>query len=391
MTAEQEQILRLEQGLAGIADPVERAGQFARLREALQACWALGRDIVLAWRPVPGGIELLRVPYYILVAGAEAPVLQDMLAPVKMAGAARMEELAARFERKPELIAFDIISAWDLGLEAIESMVRPYGLTYSEDRAVALFDIVGFSLYSPLEQMAQLSSLAYSINQAHAMLSRRSVKVHFARSTTGDGYYIWNRDDTVDANINLYHLVHLVLADNALASRHAAPGLRVVPRLRTCFHIGGHYELHHAEALAPGASSYIVGEVTIELARLSVKARPGQILVGDFRERMLDAAGGDEVVVDTVGFIQRAEASLGRLRGIRLSDEEVRLIKCYLTGNKNGEGGFHVDSYRVPDKHGKWHVAYNAKVNLYPGEGPPIFLGLQNRDLGEFLAGLESG
>ena len=42
--------------------------------------------------------------------------------------------------------------------------------------------------------------------------------IAFARSTSGDGFYVWNRDEGLDGqNVNLYHFMHIVLADNAIA------------------------------------------------------------------------------------------------------------------------------------------------------------------------------
>ena len=58
--------------------------------------------------------------------------------------------------------------------QIIEKMIRRYGINYVASRAVTLFDIVGFSLLTPFEQMTQLNSLSYSLNSAHAkMLERR--------------------------------------------------------------------------------------------------------------------------------------------------------------------------------------------------------------------------
>ena len=115
----------------------------------------------------------------------------------------------------------------------VEKLVTRYGVNYVPNRAVALFDIVGFSLLSPFEQMTQLNSLSYSLNSAHSKMLGRELSVNFARSSTGDGFYIWNRDTGVSANAHLYHLMHLVLADNAIA-RSKAKG-RTVPLLRAAF------------------------------------------------------------------------------------------------------------------------------------------------------------
>ncbi len=107
------------------------------------------------------------------------------------------------------------------------------------DRAVTLFDIVGFSLFSPLEQVTQLNSLSYSVNAAHSKMLSKKIDISFARTITDDGFYIWNRDRSIQANINLYHFMHLVLADNAIA--RAKSSGNVTPLLRAAFRVGDHY------------------------------------------------------------------------------------------------------------------------------------------------------
>ncbi len=119
------------------------------------------------------------------------------------------------------------------------------------------------------------------------MLSK-TIDISFARTTTtGDGFYNWNRDRSIQANINLYHFMHLVLADNAIA--RAKSSGNVTPLLRAAFHVGGHYEFYQSEGLNPAIYSYIVGDVTIELARLIERTVPGQVVVGDCDVPMPDA------------------------------------------------------------------------------------------------------
>ena len=132
----------------------------------------------------------------------------------------------------------------------VDDLVRRYGVSYAPGRAVALFDIVGFSLLSPFEQMTQLNSLSYSLNSAHSKMLEGRMPIDFARSSTGDGFYIWNREHWASTPIlHLYHFMHLVLADNAIARRKAHG--RTVPLLRAGFHVGSCYEFHHAEGLNP--------------------------------------------------------------------------------------------------------------------------------------------
>ncbi|MSO93628.1 MAG: hypothetical protein EXQ86_09560 [Rhodospirillales bacterium] len=270
----------------------------------------------------------------------------------------------------------------DVSFDAIENLVKRYSISYVEDRAVALFDIVGFSLYSPLEQVTQLNSLAYSVNSAYSKMLSNKIDINFARTTTGDGFYIWNRDRSIQASMNLYHFMHLVLADNAIAMGKSKSN--TTPLLRACFHVGGHYEFYQSEGLSPTVYSYIVGNVTIELARMIERAMPGQILVGDFWVPMPDWELGQVTKIDSIGFIQRTQETLANLKGVVLSGDQVDSIKCYLTGEKRGDGQFAIKRYRIADKHGRTRNAYNAKVNIYRAHADPIFLGVQTRDLKDF-------
>jgi hypothetical protein len=261
-------------------------------------------------------------------------------------------------------------------------MIRRYGINYVASRAVTLFDIVGFSLLTPFEQMTQLNSLSYSLNSAHAKMLELDVGINFARSSSGDGFYVWNRDNGLEANVNLYHFMHLVLADNAIASSKSAA--KVVPRLRACFHVGSCYEFHQAEGLNPTIHDFIVGDVTIELARMIDAAMPGQILVGDFLAELSDEHSDPEmsqVHLDAVTFLEQAQGNLAKLSGLELSGEKVSAIKCYLTGERLESGDFNIRRLSISDKHGLSRTAYNAKVNIYRELAEPILLGIEDRKL----------
>ena len=264
----------------------------------------------------------------------------------------------------------------------IEKMVRRYGINYVASRAVTLFDIVGFGLLTPFEQMTQLNSLSYSLNSAHAKMLELDVRINFARSSSGDGFYIWNRDHGIDASVNLYHFMHLVLADNAIARAKART--KSVPRLRACFHVGSCYEFHQAEGLNPTIHNFIVGDVTIELARMIEAAYPGQILVGDFMADLSDQFSENadsQVNLDAVRFLQRAKGNLAKLSGLELSGERVTSIKCYLTGEQLANGDFSIRRLRIKDKHGLTRSAYNAKINIYRDTAKPILLGIEDQKL----------
>ena len=221
--------------------------------------------------------------------------------------------------------------------QIIEKMIRRYGINYVASRAVTLFDIVGFSLLTPFEQMTQLNSLSYSLNSAHAKMLEQDVGINFARSSSGDGFYVWNRDDGLEANVNLYHFMHIVLADNAIARSKSTS--KAVPRLRACFHVGSCYEFHQAEGLNPTMHDFIVGDVTIELARMIERACPGRFWSATF------SRPDDEYSI----LCRLRQTSMPLLPAARTGQsletqrhgvlgERVTAIKCYLTGENMGGG-----------------------------------------------------
>ena len=365
------------------------------LDRALHRHWGLGRNFILGWLARDHGIELLIVPHYTVADYAlgshhrtEPDLDKQEAANFVMEMLARRRQLTTRqMDNASRLLKVEPVTCktrtGPTGSAAetriIEKLVTRYGVRYVQNRAVALFDIVGFSLLSPFEQMTQLNSLSYSLNSAHNKMLDREVNVRFARSSTGDGFYIWNRDLGVSANTNLYHLMHLVLADNAIA-RHKAHN-RTVPILRTAFHVGSCYEFHQAEGLNPTVFSDIVGDVTIELARMSERALPGQVLVGDFQAVLPGDQPETLVELDSVSFIEFAQQNLSDLNGLVLSGEAIQSIKCYLTGEPSGNGIFSIRRMTIEDKHGLLHHVFNAKINIYRNHADPILLGIEDRML----------
>ena len=366
------------------------------LDRELHRHWGLGRNFVLGWCPKGQGVQVLLVPHYILaeyaLAARHGPSEQEaqnnrmqaanfvmgLLARRRLLNQRQMDNAARLLGVEPVYIRLRQPLA---GLEAesriVEKLVTRYGVTYVQSRAVALFDIVGFSLLSPFEQMTQLNSLSYSLNSAHNKLLHKKVNVNFARSSTGDGYYIWNRDLGVTANTNLYHLMHLVLADNAIA-RSKAHG-RTVPLLRAAFHVGSCYEFYQAEGLNPTIFSDIVGDVTIDLARMIERALPGQVLMGDFETMLPGDKNRTSVQLDSIAFVDFAQTNLSHLQGLELSGEAIESIKCYLTGKPHSDGQFSIRRLTLHDKHGISHNVFNAKINIHRKQAEPIFLGIEDR------------
>lgn len=383
--------------LAGLAQGMDlrQRSNLVDLEKSLHQHWSLGQNNILSWAPHDNGLLILVVPHYAIaeytalgVAG-QAPrisprFITELISGVRQLSRQQMEKVARLLAVEPKFIPLrQALGGHPVETQIIEKMIRRYGINYVASRAVTLFDIVGFSLLTPFEQMTQLNSLSYSLNSAHAKMLEQDVGMNFARSSSGDGFYVWNRDDGLEANVNLYHFMHIVLADNAIARSKSAS--KSVPRLRACFHVGSCYEFHQAEGLNPTMHDFIVGDVTIELARMIEAALPGQILVGEFLADLDGNAVKDhtqtQAHIDAVTFLQRAQGNLSKLSGLEFSGERVTAIKCYLTGENMGGGQFNIRRLLIKDKHGLSRIAYNAKVNIYRETAQPILLGIEDRKL----------
>ena len=376
--------------------PAATAAELARLDDELAAIWNLGDNVLLAWTHGAGVLLVLAVRHYAIPealhasAGqaemtAEAPgFIREILAGPKYMAPQEFHRACARFDRKPEVVRLDIAVDNEPVAVLISELVRSYGVSLVQNRAVLLLDAVQFSLRSPIDQMAMLNSLAYSVNSAYGQLVSKGIHIDFARTTTGDGFYIWNRSTAPGANAELYKLMMMLLADNAIAHRKAKSAW--VPTLRAAFHVGEHYEFPQVEGLDPTGSSDIVGRVTVDLARMLERALPGQILLGDF----VTSAGlhdGDAPQGDgTLDFVANTAASLAQLSGLEISGGRIEAIRCYLTGADGPGGSYRVDRFHLRDKHGTTRTAFNAKINITRDREGPIYLGLRRRDLEAFEA-----
>ncbi|HVY64669.1 MAG TPA: hypothetical protein VHH11_07600 [Gammaproteobacteria bacterium] len=369
------------------------------LDRALHEHWGLGQNVILNWCPEGDGLALIVIPHYGVAefsgrdgepggpgAGHSPRPKQDFfqallsgrrcLTPAQLSKVARLLGVLPTHVRLREPLKNTPAQN-----EIIEKMVKRYSISYVPNRGVCLFDIVGFSLLTPFEQMMQLNSLSYSLNSAQSRLLTKRIGVDFSRTTTGDGFYVWNRDLSLEGNVNLYHFMQLALADNAIA--HKNTRRNTVPRLRACFHVGSSYEFHQAEGLNPTLYNYIVGDATVDLARMIDRALPGQILIGDFRAAMqtADPDSGEAAVIDAIDFVDLAARNVEQLAGIELSGERVDAIRSYLTGTKLSSGEFSVRRITINDKHGISRRVFNAKVNIYRHHAEPILLGIEDRVL----------
>lgn len=375
---------------------IVQRGNLKALEKTLRKQWRMGQNIVLCWSSDERGVLVIFVPHYFLgnycAAGDSAnessrdneSFIRELISGTRRKTRDEMFAISQRLGVAPTFIKLDkALSEEPAVLEAVEVVIRRYGLSYVDSRAVLLFDIVDFSLFTPFEQASQLNSLSYSLNSAYNKLLAQGIEVNFARTTTGDGYYVWNRDLSPSANQDLFVFMLLVVADNAVA-RAASRG-NTVPEIRTGYHIGGHYELYQAEGVNPSVFSYIVGDVTIELARMLSVARASQVLVGDFH--CGQAGWGSEEVrsvtsVSAISFVSSCNRTLSVLEGLQFSGKKLESISCSLTETEELDGQTRPRRFRIIDKHGLSRFAYNLEIEItLEGNSLSLLLGLNERQL----------
>lgn len=370
---------------------IVQRGNLKALELALRKQWRLGQNIVLCWSADSRGLLVIMVPHYFLgnyCARREGGEGADNEAFVRqlVSGERRKsrEELFAIAERldvAPGFIKLDTPLSEDLVvLAGVEQLIKRYGISFVADRSVLLFDIAEFSLFTPFEQASQLNSLSYSLNSAYNKLQTRGVIVNFARTTTGDGYYVWNRDLGPAANRDLFCFMLLVIADNAVA--RAASSGHTVPVIRSAFHNGSHYELYQAEGVNPTVLSYIVGDVTIELARMVDLARPRQIFVGNFQTHLPGPLGE---LVYSPAFVREMDAELKSLCGVQLAGQAIEDIHCRLTGSADPGDRRAAQRFLITDKHGLSRHAYNLEVSILLRGGSTLLLGLDDAFLADSM------
>ncbi len=371
---------------SALPDTALPAAELRAFDRALGERWSYGSNCVVGWTPRRDSVDIVVVP--VLKAFRVPRLHPRIFAAERRLTPEALAEVAREFEVKPESIRLRGCAGAETPeslCRAIEDVVARYAIRKTRQRAAFLIDIANFSLFSPEEQAAQLSVLGYSLNIAEKVARENGLEVNLARSNTGDGFYVWNRRTGLAADIDLYCTLMLVLAHHALQHRRVEDAF--LPTIRCCFDVGSHYSYSQCDLGGPIAAEYIVGDLTINLARLIAFAEANQILVADFVHENEDGSQR----TDTEGFVFAVRRTLGRLTDVRMQDAEVEHISAYLTGARNADGTYTARRLKVIDKHGFAHTAYNAKVNIFLARGEPIYLGLQDAELGELLRARKNG
>jgi hypothetical protein len=353
---------------------------------AVHNSWNLGKNMVVGWATQESGIHICMAPCFrVLGRATEIPRLltgRRLMDAETFANSCKVLQVRPIRVSLPFKVGVEKANG-EVDPETIDTVIRRYSIVRIEHRAIMMLDITGFSAGAPIAQIAQLSSLEYSINNAAKKMRDAGMEVDLGRSTAGDGiHYIWNRFQGLDADLKTYAVLLLILTDNALARAHAGSSTNVVPALRACFAVGPHYSYHQVESNKPRSIEYATGEVTITLARLLTKSVVGQILVGVF-QRPNDLAPD---MVDTILFLVRAEALLGRLTGTTVGEHEIRGMRSIVTSGVVNGVTCPVAKYVIKDKHGYFHEALNVRAKVKRDAAEVLELGLRPEELTNFDA-----
>lgn len=339
--------------------------------------WRFGSHALVGWRPSRLGIEIITVPKARLFAdhGRHLAVFGES---GLMAGGA-LDEAARLLEAQPVELRLERPigpGPGEIPYTLVEQAFQLFTVAKTLHRAVLLMDIVGFSKAAPEQQAAQLTSLEFSLNLAEEMARAHGLGVSFRRTTTGDGFYVWNERSGLRADIDFFCAVAIFQILFA-ALRRTATDAGAVPALRLCLSIGSHFLYHQPRKDGSDGGAFIVGDVTIQVARLIGTALPGQIMVGDFR-RPLGLGHG---LCDSETFLRAVSERLATLKELRVLGYRIDRVSFYLTGPREADGRHAPVLITITDKHGFEHRCYNAKLNAFAEQGEPYYCGLQHGEL----------
>ncbi|MHA1107867.1 MAG: hypothetical protein ACTSQV_01985 [Alphaproteobacteria bacterium] len=354
------------------------AANARELEHKLRRVWRHGASMVIGWHVAANGLKILHLPSYAL--STAATIDPGILAPDKRianeADYHRLVKLGAKAESVP--LSFDIPRDESV-CGALNHFIRKFSVTQCRRRGVALFDIVDFSRYPPFDQITLITMLSHHINVAAETCNRLGLHADIRMTTTGDGFYVWNDAEGLGADVTLYCVAMLALIYNYAA--RAAAKTAAVPTLRCGVHIGPHFQYSQQQNGAGDSQSFIVGDVTVELARMMAAALPNQILIGDHHR---ETEGGRDI--DTEMFVELAQNGLQKLIGLPVPGGRIEAIISYLIGERAPGGRFPVKSYQVIDKHKFTHTCFNAKLNVTARDGNEIHIGCPDTELEGFAA-----
>ncbi|MEO9904291.1 hypothetical protein [Nisaea sp.] len=345
------------------------------LNQLLFGLSQFGSNAIVAWRPSGKGLELILLPKTRLFE-LKDPIKRVFEGPRHLSDE-EFKQVTQFIGAQPTEIRLDFSiggGATGLSHEDVESVMSRYSIGFAPFRMVFLIDMVGFSKHTPEEQASHLSTLKFSLSLAEATLHRAGLPMEMGRSTTGDGYYVWNLEMGLNQDVSLFVLMTLFSLYYKSLQREMSEKMPL-PELRMALSGGSHYVFYEPSPKYVARHEYIVGDATINAARLIGKARTNQILVGD----CLNMSEGLEPWTPQ-RYVLAANKVLDGFRSLKVFGNEVGESRFYLTGPRD-EARFRNQKIKIVDKHGFEHICYNAKVNTHMKDGSAVFAGLQHSDL----------
>ncbi len=349
----------------------------AKINNLFFELWSFGSNALVSWSATRHGIEILSIPKVRLFTLKE-PHERVFNGPRRL-DPDQMRDVAKSLEVQPIEIRLDFtIGDEKTGLshDDVGHLFENYTTIKYAHRAVMLLDIVGFSKHTPEAQASQLSTLEFALNIAEESCRQKLLPIEMKRSTTGDGFYIWNRLTGPDADIALFVLMSMFITYYGALKR----GIRekdATPELRAAASIGSHYTFFNPRRGEFDSEEYIVGDVTISVARLIGKTKSNQIVVGAFSRPGHDG----KLIYSAEHMVALANRELEKFKGMQLFGTPVDRFAFYLTGPKKQDGSYVNQRMRILDKHGFEHLCYNAKVNVFVKGADPYYTGLRHIDL----------
>ena len=350
----------------------------------LRAANNLGANVIVAWRLLPFGVQLYQIPIYSIAnrvallserISADGHRIRDKEVEALDSAGCIVTEVKLPFQVPAQQEFFDYV----------EGLIAPYVVQWSPCRAVALYDIVEFSKHTALEQFALIRMLSYFINLAAHRCRGLGHRIHVSKSTTGDGFYVWNEVEGVEADNALYLSTMLTLA--YYYGTRKSDLTTGFPPLRCCVNFGSHFGYHGAMEDDARGGDYIVGDVTIGLARMMSATLPSQLLVGAHSRDISGTNLGQQLgraMIDTPSLMAMGQLSMENLVGFPLPGGKITGAQAYLTGSRNSDSQFTIKKYLVVDKHGMKHQCYNAMFNLEISSGEVIHIGLEDESIEAF-------
>lgn len=366
--------------------PLLSADKRKALYDKLRDVWNLGENVVIGWRSAATGVEILFLTSTGMTrVGRDEPGMLERNRHIREPE--KFEALIAKGCQSVVLQLPFAVAEDKATIEEMNAILRYYTVTHSQCRAVGLFDIVNFSLYSAFEQITQINVLAHHINQAAAHVGAVGLPIDVTASTTGDGFYIWNRKEGLAEDLALFYATSLALIYNQRA-REENPH-ETIPILRCCLDFGDHYEYYQASGTKPDPRGFIVGDVTIRLARLISKALPRQFIVGSYIQEIAKQGAQEPEAtaisrIDTPSFVNFASSNSKIFLGSAFAISTVERIGARLTGDQISENEHTINKYEMTDKHGLSHRCFNANFDLTDATGRKVSVGLPNDDLERF-------